>query len=322
MGYALEAKSLCKNFGDFVAVDGVSFNIPEGSVFGLLGRNGAGKTTTIRMLMNIYFPDSGQVLLRGSEVGQEFRNRVGYLPEERGLYKKMKLLEVILFFAELKGVKGEEVKQKALDYLERFELLDRKDSKIEDLSKGNQQKIQFICTIIHDPEFIILDEPFSGLDPVNTNILKDIILDLKKQGKIIIFSTHLMDFAEKMCDHIAIIHHGKMIKHGSLTELKKEYSQKNISLVYEGDISFLENNTMIEKMEDFGRFTGISVKTPQDVQTLLHLLVEKNVIVKRFDANDISLHEIFINLTQDKEETGAENSQPTQEFSNKEVNHA
>ena len=214
MGYALEAKSLCKNFGDFVAVDGVSFNIPEGSVFGLLGRNGAGKTTTIRMLMNIYFPDSGQVLLRGSEVGQEFRNRVGYLPEERGLYKKMKLLEVILFFAEFKGVKGEEVKQKALDYLERFELLDRKDSKIEDLSKGNQQKIQFICTIIHDPEFIILDEPFSGLDPVNTNILKDIILDLKKQGKIIIFSTHLMDFAEKMCDHIAIIHHGKMIKHG------------------------------------------------------------------------------------------------------------
>ena len=303
MGYALEAKSLCKNFGDFVAVDDVSFDIPEGSVFGLLGRNGAGKTTTIRMLMNIYFPDSGQVLLRGSEVGQEFRNRVGYLPEERGLYKKMKLLEVILFFAELKGVKGEEVKQKALDYLERFELLDRKDSKIEDLSKGNQQKIQFICTIIHDPEFIILDEPFSGLDPVNTNILKDIILDLKKQGKIIIFSTHLMDFAEKMCDHIAIIHHGKMIKHGSLTELKKEYSQRNISLVYEGDISFLDGNDIIEKIEDFGRFTGISVKTPADVQTLLHLLVDKNVIVKRFDANDISLHEIFINLTGDTEKT-------------------
>jgi len=301
MEYALEAKGLCKNFGDFVAVDDVSFNIPEGSVFGLLGRNGAGKTTTIRMLMNIYFPDEGEVLLRGATIGQEFRNRVGYLPEERGLYKKMKVLEVILFFAELKGAKGNDIKEKALDYLKKFDLLDRKDAKIEDLSKGNQQKVQFICTIIHDPEFIILDEPFSGLDPVNTNLLKDIILDLKKAGKIIIFSTHLMDFAEKMCDHIAIIHHGKMIKHGSLTELKKEYSQKNVSLVYEGDISFLQGNPIIDKMEDFGRFTGISVNSPSDVQTLLHLLVEKNILIKRFDANDISLHEIFINLTGDPE---------------------
>ncbi|MDQ7050853.1 MAG: DUF4162 domain-containing protein [Enterobacterales bacterium] len=157
--------------------------------------------------------------------------------------------------------------------------------------------MQFICTIIHDPEFIILDEPFSGLDPVNTNLLKDIILDLKKAGKVIIFSTHLMDFAEKMCDHIAIIHQGKMLKQGSLTELKQEYSQRNISLVYEGDISFLEGNPIIEKIEDFGRFTGISVHTPDDVQILLKLLVENQIVVKRFDANDISLHEIFINLT-------------------------
>jgi len=297
MSYALEAKGLCKSFGDFIAVDDVSLTIPEGAVFGLLGRNGAGKTTIIRMLMNIYFPDQGEVLLRGATVGQEFRNRVGYLPEERGLYKKMKLLEVILFFAELKGVMGKDVKLKALDYLTKFDLLDRKDAKIEDLSKGNQQKVQFICTIIHDPEFIILDEPFSGLDPVNTNLLKDIILDLKKAGKVIIFSTHLMDFAEKMCDHIAIIHQGKMLKQGSLTELKQEYSQRNISLVYEGDISFLEGHPIIEKIEDFGRFTGISVHTPKDVQTLLKLLVEKQIVVKRFDGNDISLHEIFINLT-------------------------
>lgn len=307
MSYALEAKGLCKSFDDFVAVDDVSFNIPEGAVFGLLGRNGAGKTTTIRMLMSIYFPDEGEVLLRGASVGQEFRNRVGYLPEERGLYKKMKLLEVILFFAELKGIKGKEVKEKALYYLEKFELLDRKDAKIEDLSKGNQQKIQFICTIIHDPEFIILDEPFSGLDPVNTNLLKDIILDLKKAGKIIIFSTHLMDFAEKMCDHIAIIHHGKMIVQGSLSDLKKEYSQRNISLVYEGDISFLDGNPIIEKIEDFGRFTGISVSSPEHVQSLLRLLVENNIIVKRFDANDISLHEIFIDLTGgEKEESSSD----------------
>jgi len=321
MSYALEAKGLCKKFGDFVAVDDVSFSIPEGAVFGLLGRNGAGKTTTIRMLMNIYFPDKGEVLLRGATVGQEFRNRVGYLPEERGLYKKMKLLEVILFFAELKGVKGSEVKQKALDYLERFDLLDRKDTKIEELSKGNQQKVQFICTIIHDPEFIILDEPFSGLDPVNTNLLKDIILDLKKSGKVIIFSTHLMDFAEKMCDHIAIIHHGKMLVDGSLSELKKDYSQKNVSLVYEGDISFLENHPIIDKIEDFGRFTGISVHSSNDVQTLLKLLVDNNIIVKRFDANDISLHEIFINLTGDDSKPKSDTEQNQQESIAQGVEH-
>ncbi|TQV89805.1 ABC transporter ATP-binding protein [Aliikangiella coralliicola] len=300
MAFALEARNLVKNFGELSAVDKVSFNIPEGAVFGLLGRNGAGKTTTIRLLMNIYFPDEGEVLLRGVNVGQEFRDKVGYLPEERGLYKKMKVLDTILFFAELKGVQGPQVKSKALEYLERFELLDRKDAKVEDLSKGNQQKIQFICTVIHDPEFIILDEPFSGLDPVNTNILKDIILELKKAGKIIIFSTHLMDFAEKMCDHIAIIHEGKIIEQGDLSELKRSYSQKNISLVYEGDIKFLESQSCVEKMEDFGRFTGIQVKEKEDVQTLLRLLVENNITVKRFDANDISLHEIFINLTADR----------------------
>lgn len=297
MEVALEAKGLCKQFGDFIAVDQVSFKIPEGAIFGLLGRNGAGKTTTIRMLMNIYFPDAGSVFLRGAAIGQEFRDRVGYLPEERGLYKKMKVLDTILFFAELKGVKGSLVKDKALDYLKKFDLLDRKDAKVEDLSKGNQQKVQFICTIIHDPEFIILDEPFSGLDPVNTNILKDIILQLKKAGKVIIFSTHLMDFAEKMCDHIAIINKGKLLVSGSLSELKRDYSKCNVSLVYEGDLSFLPGHAIIDKIEDFGRFTGITVKQEQDVQTLLQLLVENRVIVKRFDANDISLHEIFINLT-------------------------
>ena len=217
-----------------------------------------------------------------------------------GLYKKMKVLETILFFAELKGIKDQEVKQRALDYLEKFDLTDRKEAKLEDLSKGNQQKVQFICTIIHNPDFIILDEPFSGLDPVNTNLLKDIILELKSQGKIIIFSTHLMDFAEKMCDHIAIIHQGKMLVHGSLKDLKQEYSQCNISLVYQGDISFLQGHPMIEKVEDFGQFTGIRVRQEEDVQTLLHLLVENKVVIKRFDANDISLHEIFINLTANK----------------------
>lgn len=293
---ALEVKSLTKTFDSITAVDNASFEVPEGSIFGLIGRNGAGKTTTIRMMMNIYLPDSGEVILRGTQVGQEFKNKVGYLPEERGLYKKMKVLDTLLFFAEVKGVNGKEVKKKALEYLERFDLLDRKDSKIEDLSKGNQQKIQFIATILHEPEFIILDEPFSGLDPINTNLLREIIVEQKNKGKVIILSTHLMDFAEKMCDHVAMIDHGKIILNGSLTEIKQSYAQKNVSLTYNGDLSFLNSNKMIDKISDYGNTTGIKVKDPAFIQDLLKLLIENNVEVKNFSANEISLQEIFIEL--------------------------
>lgn len=293
---ALEVKNLTKSFGKLKAVDDVSFNVPEGSVFGLIGRNGAGKTTTIRMMMNIYSPDSGEVTLRGVKVGQEFKDRVGYLPEERGLYKKMKVMDTLLFFAELKGITGRAVSKKAKEYLNRFDLWDRRKSKIEDLSKGNQQKIQFIATVLHDPEFIILDEPFSGLDPINTNLLKEIILEKKKEGKVIIFSTHLMEFAEKMCDHIAMIDCGKIILSGSMNEIKSKYAQRNVSLNYEGDISFLNNNPMIKKISDFGNTTGIELKEASQTKELLKLLVDNNVNVKRFDANEISLHEIFIKL--------------------------
>ncbi|MBL1214870.1 MAG: ATP-binding cassette domain-containing protein [Ignavibacteriae bacterium] len=292
--YALEVKELTKKFGNLTAVNKASFKVPEGSIFGLIGRNGAGKTTTIRMMMNIYMPDSGEVILRGAVVGQDFKDKVGYLPEERGLYKKMKVLETLLFFAELKGKTGRDVQKKAKEYLERFNLSDRMNSKIEDLSKGNQQKVQFIATILHDPEFLILDEPFSGLDPINTNILKEIILEKKKEGKVILFSTHLMDFAEKMCDHIAIINNGEIILEGSLTDLKKKFAKSNVSLSYEGDIGFLKDQPFIKKVEDFGNTTGIRVKSPEQIQELLKLLVQHNITVKKFDANDISLHEIFV----------------------------
>ncbi len=294
--YALEVKKLSKSFGDLKAVNEASFNVPEGSIFGLIGRNGAGKTTTIRMMMNIYMPDSGDVILRGASVGQDFKNKVGYLPEERGLYKKMKVLETLLFFAELKGKSGKTVQKKAKEYLERFDLKDRMNSKIEDLSKGNQQKVQFISTILHEPEFLILDEPFSGLDPINTNLLKEIILEKKSEGKVIIFSTHLMDFAEKMCDHIAIINKGEIILEGSLNELKQKYAKSNVSLSFEGDLGFLKNHSMIDKIENFGNTTGIRVKSPEQIQDLLKLLVQNNIIIKKFDANDISLHEIFVEV--------------------------
>ncbi len=294
--YALELKNLRKTFDDIVAVDDVSFSVPEGSVFGLIGRNGAGKTTTIRLMMNIYMPEAGEVILRGVKAGPEFKEKVGYLPEERGLYKKMKVLDTILYFAEIKGKQKKDVEKRAIDYLKRFELYDRRLSKVQDLSKGNQQKVQFITTIIHDPDFVIFDEPFSGLDPINTNLLKDIILEMKQAGKVIIFSTHLMEFAEKLCDHIAMIDHGRIILEGTLNEIKKRYGQKNVSLTYEGDISFLRQCSYVEKLEDFGNTTGIRVKEQSQIQELLKLLVEHDIIVKKFDANDISLQEIFIEL--------------------------
>ncbi|MBN2571018.1 MAG: ATP-binding cassette domain-containing protein, partial [Ignavibacteriales bacterium] len=168
----LKVKNLTKTFGKIKAVDDASFSVPEGSIFGLIGRNGAGKTTTIRMIMDIYKPDGGEVIFEGLKDGVDFRSAVGYLPEERGLYKKMKVIDTLLFFAEVKGKTGKAVVRKANEYLERFELLDRKNSKLEDLSKGNQQKIQFIITVLHDPDFLILDEPFAGLDPINTGMLK------------------------------------------------------------------------------------------------------------------------------------------------------
>jgi ABC-2 type transport system ATP-binding protein len=293
---ALEVKGLSRSFGSLKAVDNVSFNIPEGSVFGLIGRNGAGKTTTIRMLMNIYSPDSGEVFLRGSKITSEFKKNVGYLPEERGLYKKMKVIDTLIYFAELKGRNGKEIEKKALAYLKKFDLLDRKNSKVEELSKGNQQKIQFISTILHDPDFIILDEPFTGLDPVNTNIIKEIILSLKASGKVVILSTHLMDFAERLCDHLAMIDKGKIILSGSINEIKQKYAQKNVSIVYEGDISFLNRLPYVDKIENFGNSAGIKLKDSSYIQELLKSLVNEGVIINNFKANEISLHEIFIML--------------------------
>lgn len=294
---ALEISNLTKTFGDRTAVDDISFSVPEGGIFGLIGRNGAGKTTTIRILMNIYEPDSGEIIFRGNRVGQAFRDQVGYMPEERGLNGKMKVLDALLFLAELKGVDVRQTRDMAMAYLERFELADRAGKKIEELSKGNQQKVQFISTILHDPDFIILDEPFSGLDPVNTNLFKDIILELKKDGKAIIFSTHLMDFAEKMCDHIALIHEGKLLLHGGIQEIRDRFSQSHVMLYYEGDLSFLNSLPYVREVQDFGNHTGIEISSRQYSQQLLRDLIGNDIKVLRFDANDISLYDIFLSQT-------------------------
>jgi len=297
--YSLEVKNLSKSFNKLKAVDDISFAVPEGSVFGLIGRNGAGKTTTIRMMMNIYIPDAGEVLLRGVKIGQDFKDKAGYLPEERGLYKKMKIWDTLLYFDELKGKTGREIEKSAVQYLKKFDLFDRRNSKVEDLSKGNQQKIQFITTILHDPELLILDEPFSGLDPVNTDLLKDIILELKSKGKVIILSTHLMDFAERLCDHIALIDKGKIILHGSLNEIKNKFARNNVILSCSADINFLKDSGLTESIIDKGNEKSIKLKNPEDSGKLLQLLVEKGVPVKKFIAGEISLHEIFIEVTSD-----------------------
>jgi len=292
---ALEVKNLSKSFGNIEAVKNVSFAVPEGSIFGLIGRNGAGKTTTIRMMMNIFEPDSGEVVLRGTRVGQEFRNNVGYLPEERGLYKKMKIIDLLMFFAEIKGKKGREIKDQALSYLEKFSLLDRKSAKIEDLSKGNQQKVQFIATILHEPDFIILDEPFTGLDPINTNILKEIILQLKEKGKVIILSTHLMDFAERMCDHIAMINKGEIIMCGAMSELKKKHGKNNVTVSFEGDVSFVESLSYVEKVTHFGNSISVKMADEKDAQKLLAEMTSRQIVVNHFSTNEISLQELFVN---------------------------
>jgi ABC-2 type transport system ATP-binding protein len=296
---ALEVRQLNKSFGTLKAVQDLSFGVPEGSIYGLIGRNGAGKTTTIRMIMNVFEPDSGQILFHGNPTDSGFRRRVSYLPEERGLYKKMKIIELLDFFLEIRGIDPRAARRQTLDYLERFSLADRQQTKIEDLSKGNQQKVQFIAAILSDPDVLVLDEPFSGLDPVNTGLLKDIVLELKRRGKIILFSTHLMDVAERMCDGIALIHKGRLLLNGSVADIKRQYSQRNISLVHEGDIGFLYGHPLVESVHDHGKHTGIRLKRTEDTQALLQLLVTQGVVVKKFDADDISLQEIFLQVAGD-----------------------
>ncbi len=301
----LRVENLVKKFDKITAVNKASFSVPENSIFGLIGRNGAGKTTTIRMLMNIYLPDDGKIIFKGKKITESFKEKVGYLPEERGLYKKMKVLETLLFFAEIKGKTGKEIKKKALEYLDRFDLLNRAYSKIEDLSKGNQQKVQFIATILHDPEFIILDEPFSGLDPINAELLKNIIIEMKEKGKVIILSTHLMDYAEKLCDNIALIHKGEIILDGNLSEIKERFAKGRIIIKHASPIDFVKNLPFVLDYNSSGHVTEIKVNAEEDAKILLKTLFDKDVKINAFSVNDVSLQEIFVSLVGEEETEGS-----------------
>ncbi|HSB37083.1 MAG TPA: ATP-binding cassette domain-containing protein, partial [Thermoanaerobaculia bacterium] len=238
MDTVLEVTDVAKSFGDVRAVDGVSFGIRKGTITGLLGRNGAGKTTTIRMINGVFLPDRGAISVFGHEAAAA-RDRIGYLPEERGLYKKMKLMELLLFLAEIKGRVPASVKRAAERWLKRFELWDRKDVKLEELSKGNQQKVQLVGALLHDPELLVLDEPMAGLDPVNVVLVRRLLLELKGEGKTILLSTHQMAEAEKLCEEILLIHRGKVVLDGSLAAVRASSGKNAVHIEFDGDGAFL-----------------------------------------------------------------------------------
>jgi ABC-2 type transport system ATP-binding protein len=288
----LELRKIRKCYDHFVAVDDLSFQISAGEVYGLLGPNGAGKTSTIRMMIGILMPDSGAITWFGEPFRREHLDRVGYLPEERGLYRKMKLLDHLVFLAELKGMPGKEAARKAAWWCERLDLGEWMPKKVEELSKGMQQKAQFIATLLHDPAFIIMDEPFSGLDPTNVKILKDVLLELKKAGKTILFSTHRMDQVEKLCDRICLIHHGKAVLEGELRQIKSGYGRCNVQLEYEGDDSFLAETALVQSCNNYGNYVEVRLKPGADPQALLHLAAS-SARVNKFELVEPSMEEIF-----------------------------
>ncbi|MDQ5843698.1 MAG: ABC transporter ATP-binding protein [Acidobacteriota bacterium] len=288
-----------KSFGEFRAVDELSLQVRAGRIFGLIGPNGAGKTTTLRMIVNITAPDSGRITLFGQQITPELQDRIGYLPEERGLYKKMKVGEQLRFFAELKSLSAKEADRRIDRWLERMKLMEWKAKKTTDLSKGMQQKIQFISAIIHDPDLLILDEPFSGLDPVNVELVKEIILELKAAGKTIIFSTHQMEVAEKICDDICLINRSRKVLEGSIREVKRSYGRNAVALRITGGDDVLADNELVSTFQRHSDVVEAMLAPQASAQQLLMRLVAAGATIERFEMIEPSLHDIFIlNVTE------------------------
>ena len=302
--YSIEIDNVVKRYAEHVAVRDLSMRIPKGSVYGLLGPNGAGKTTTIRMILNIIAPDSGSIRILGRPSNDpNITERIGYLPEERGLYRKMQVRRVLRFLAELKGMRAAEADKKIDEWLVRLDLkTSEKDwglSKIDELSRGMQQKVQFIGTMLHDPDLVILDEPFSGLDPINAQALKDTILELKQRGKTVIFSTHLMDNAERMCDSVCIIARGEKVLDGEINDIKASHGTRNVALGLAGDPSaevsqVLSDSTLVDRVDDSNRYFEIEMANGAMPQDLLRRIVATGATVNRFEIVQPSLHQIFL----------------------------
>jgi ABC-2 type transport system ATP-binding protein len=290
----LRLENVTKSFGDFRAVDDLSLTVRRGRIFGLLGPNGAGKTTTIRMIVGITAPDEGRVLLFGEPVGPAAQERIGYLPEERGLYKRMKVGEQLRFFGELKGMTGGEADRAADRWLERLRLSDRRQARTDTLSKGMQQKVQFIATIMHGPDLLILDELFSGLDPVNVELMKEVVLELKREGRAIIFSTHMMEHAERLCDDICLINRSRKVLGGSLREIKSSFGRGAVALRATGADGALSDPALVAAVRPKGDFDEVLLAEGADPQQLLRRLVERGALVSKFERVEPSLHDIFV----------------------------
>jgi ABC-2 type transport system ATP-binding protein len=291
----LKAEHLRKQYSTVVAVDDVSLQVQRGQIFGLIGPNGAGKSSTIRMLLNITKPDSGTITYDGMPFSDAVRNRIGYLPEERGLYKKNGLLDTIIYFATLRGIPKQEAKRKGMMWLERFNLSSYAKRKVEELSKGNQQKAQFITTILHDPDLVILDEPFSGLDPVNQIVMKDIFAELKQQGKAIIFSTHQMESAEKLCDELCLINRGKIVLEGTVKEAKQRFGSNSLHLEFDGDGKFLSTLPFVSNATVYENYAEVTLKGNVSSNEILSAVMP-NVELRKFEFVEPSLNSIFLEV--------------------------
>lgn len=297
----LRVQNVTKRFGDFTAVSDLSFEVRPGRVFGFLGPNGAGKTTTIRMIVGITAPDEGTIELFGEHMGPRLQDRLGYLPEERGLYKKMKVVEQLRYFAALKGVSRAEADLRIDQWLGRMRLSEWKNKKTTDLSKGMQQKIQFVSTVLHDPDLLILDEPFSGLDPVNVQFMIDVLSEFRQKEKTVIFSTHLMETAERLCHDIILINKAMKVIGGSLREIKQSYGHKRIALRTTGGDAILKDAALVERTIEHSDSLEVELTHGADPQGLLRRLVEAGATVTKFELVEPSLTDIFIDQVGERE---------------------
>jgi ABC-2 type transport system ATP-binding protein len=291
---AIAVEHVTKRFDAVVAVSDLSLHVEQGAVFGLLGPNGAGKTTSLRMIMYILAPDEGAIRVLGHAASDRTQDLIGYLPEERGLYARMKVREVLVFLAALKGLSEAEASVRVHEWLERLDLAAWSEKRINDLSKGMQQKVQFIAAVVHQPLLLILDEPFTGLDPVNATLIKDIMLDIREKGSTIILSTHRMEQVEMMCDAICLINHGRSVLAGDLRAIKKSYGRNTVRIEYTGDDNFLDLPDLIEKLNHFGAVVEAKLRPGADPQEILKAAVARGVRLTRFELVEPPLHDIFI----------------------------
>lgn len=296
---SVSVESVTKRFSGHTAVNRLSLEVSAGGIFGLLGPNGAGKSTTIRLIMGILEPDEGRVSLFGSAHGsRKLSARIGYLPEERGLYKKMKVLDHLIFLGETKGISRADARRRAQAWLERLGISEWSLKKVEDLSKGMQQKVQFAGALLHEPELVILDEPFSGLDPVNAQVMKDIVVEIAASGRTVLFSTHVMEQAERMCDRIAIIARGETVVSGTVAQVKADFGGRHVALGFSHDKpraeTILADHSLIARVDDYGASAELQMADGADPEQLLAALVHAGVGLRRFEVVEPSLHAIFI----------------------------